>query len=259
MTLQALRQAHAFRTFSWQQQQQGGAGGHGGAGGEEGEGDGGLDEEEALALLDPHYRGAASDAHHHHHHQEHQHQHEHPTAHGSENGHQEHAGLGEGEVMGEGGRGCNGGEQGARVEAEGPQPNGAAHGGGGGGCGCGGAGGGPPEPTRREWRAAVREAMQVGDRLRQNERTANQWKWSRWEADGDCGAPCKTACPQLVATLAHAAALHARDTLPMPPVAMCQLYQALPSALSNDTEETVCLTRLHRMSNADVGLFLHSI
>ncbi|PNH12239.1 hypothetical protein TSOC_000870 [Tetrabaena socialis] len=211
LALQALKQAAAFRTFSWQQQQQQ---------------QGGADEDdEALALLDPQLAAASARGHGHGH--AHGHAHAHAHSHAAEleggtssasggGGTEAAAGPGPGSVPGtatsdglhaegtcaaaaeaanghystgnggeaasegvegdvgaqaeEGVGGDGGSNSGAAAAAAHANGGGAEHAGGGGGhghghsggCGCGG-GSGPPEPTRREYEAAVKEAVQALD------------------------------------------------------------------------------------------------
>ncbi|GLC44532.1 hypothetical protein PLESTB_000063400 [Pleodorina starrii] len=196
LTLQALKQAAAFRTFSWQQRkpQQGGASGSGsGSGGEVLE----EDEDALLALLDPHWaaeaaRGGCA------------HGHGHGCGHSHGNGHAEAApaaaGGGAGSAAAEQAAGACGDAQasagpcgrascaavangGAQVGGScGAAPGGdcggggdggssgfggggggSTNGGGGGGTAAAVAAGGAPEPTRREFEAAVKEAMQELD------------------------------------------------------------------------------------------------
>mgnify|MGYP001806653265 CR=1 FL=1 len=187
LALQALRQAAAFRTFSWLQQGQGG--------------EAAAAEEEALALLDPHYRPG------HQCHHGHGHGHGHANQQQQQQQQQEEGSIGQAETASNGQAGEEAqadGSAGGIAQAAGGHGLGAQHddaaacrvaaeqAGSGqagvngtadagqaaappahththeaGACGaCGSAGdAGPPEPTRREYEAAVKEAMQVGRRL----------------------------------------------------------------------------------------------
>ncbi|EFJ46080.1 hypothetical protein VOLCADRAFT_62922, partial [Volvox carteri f. nagariensis] len=164
LTLQALKQAAAFRTFSWQQQRQRKGDQHQQQGGGEDSGWYGYSTElyededgDALALLDPleaaarHGGGCA---------------HGHGHGHGSSNGNGHVHGHGPTEAP-PASAGSTGVLPSATTYTTASLAVSEAAGGPGGGpagsssgCGGSGCGGAVPEPTRREFQAAVKEAMQ---------------------------------------------------------------------------------------------------